>query len=272
VVGLVGVGLFIALVAFIIRRRRAKQFDQEIAAAAAEANLQAGRNQPFHDDEWDEYGTTGNSGYYPSSNGTHGAYGQAPIAAATAYDPYSEDAYPLQQRRMSTGTGVSTGTAGIAGFGTRGVTGGAGGHEAYDIPMQQYSGAQAQPNTAGYYDEGRGATSVSGAYRGPPPPSPPLPSLPNPHGGYEVGVDRAFDPYAAAGVSGAGMATGLGRRQQDMQIRRRSEAEDPYGGVEADGESPVFHPNLPGGDHPRDSIGSYQEDEAARRVLKVANE
>jgi len=265
---LVGVGLFIAFVAFIIKRRRAKQFDQEIAAAAAEANLQAGRNQPFRDDEWDEYGTAGNSGYYPSSNGTHGAYGQPPIAAATAYNPYSEDAYPLQQRRLSTGTGVSGGTAGIAGFGTRGI--GAGGPDAYNIPMQQYSGAQARNDTAGYYDEGRGDTGVSGAYGGQR--SPPLPSLPNPHDTYEVGVDRAFDPYAAAGVSGAALATGVARRQQDIHLRRRSDAEDPYGGVEADEEPPVLQPNLPGGDHPRDSIGSYQEDEAAPRVLKVANE
>ena len=101
--------------------------------------------------------------------------------------------------------------------------------------------------------------------------SPPLPSLtnPHPHDTYEVGVDRAFDPYAAAGVSGAALATGVARRQQDIHMRRRSDAEDPYGGVEADEEAPVLQSNLPGGDHPRDSIGSYQEDDAARRVLKV---
>jgi len=267
VVGLVGAGLFIAFVVLIVKRRRAKKFDQEIAAAAAEANLQAGRNQPFHDDEWDEYGPAGNSGYFPSSNGTHGTYGQPPIAAATQYDPYSEDAYPLPQRRLSAGAGagIPGGAAGIAGFGARGAA--PGGHEAYNIPMQQYSGAQAHNNTVGYYHEGQGDTRISRAYAREF--SPQSPSLPNSHDPYEVGADRAFDPYAAAGVSGAGLTAGIGRRQQDMNMGRPSATEDPYGGLETDNEPAPFETDV---EHPRDSIGSYQEGEAARPVLKVANE
>lgn len=95
-VGLIALVLLFVLVTAAIRRRRAKQFDREIAEAAAEA---ATAPVPvFLDDDDDNYGPgygQTHNGYSNSPSGgysdvsSHGTYGQPPM---------SHEGYPMSER------------------------------------------------------------------------------------------------------------------------------------------------------------------------------
>jgi hypothetical protein len=100
VAGLIAVAIFFVCLTNSIRRRRAKQFDREIAeAAAAAANTKA----PVFDD--DVYGS-GLTGY---SDNSHGTYGQPPMTAEsygmTDLHPY--DAFSANAGAAGVGVGAA---------------------------------------------------------------------------------------------------------------------------------------------------------------------
>jgi hypothetical protein len=117
VVGLIGLVIFIAIVTNVIRRRRAKRFDDDVAQAAAEAAATA--HAPIFLDDPEDDGRTYHSGAggpgsggYPTtgySDNSHGTYGQPPM-----HETYgmSEMHYPPYD------TYAAGAVAGAAGVGT----------------------------------------------------------------------------------------------------------------------------------------------------------
>ncbi|KAF8340704.1 uncharacterized protein EI90DRAFT_2101510 [Cantharellus anzutake] len=260
-VGLVGLGLIVGFIVLMIKKKRARELDKEIAAAAFEANIQAGRNNAAIDEmDWDDH--------YPPSSGTHGAYGQPPMPMGynnTTYDPYSENAYPMTARRLSQGTAVS---AGFAGVGARGAAAG----DRWNNKAPQTGGYAAAPQGEQYQNPYQTLSNESsgngGQYGAPRPSSPPQPA--------------AYDPFAATrpqpGVYNAqsrqlsppmdpmsGAPGSHGQHDQDY--------DDAYGGVEEyDDGGGQGAPQYTEHDA-ENGRGSLQDDylEEGHRVLKVTN-
>lgn len=208
-----------------MKRRRASRLDKEIAAAAAEANFQAGRAQ-FDDDEFsgDQYG---GQSYYSASAGTHGAYSQPPM-------PHGQEvgmepgAYPMQNtRRFSAGT-----TAGMAGFGAGG--GGSGDPKTayYGEPRSggtaAYGYSQAQPQHGEYYSYPQGVipapldTSAGTEAR-----QPPLPDekYDDPYGGEVDDYDdppTAQQPQTAVYMGGVHRQDSSGTYDDEQEIQPRT--------------------------------------------------
>ncbi|KAF5317994.1 hypothetical protein D9619_012059 [Psilocybe cf. subviscida] len=101
VVGLIGLAIIIALIANTIRRRRARKFDKELAAATLEA---ASAPKPvFLDDDEDEhggYGSNANSGY---GGGAHGGGGYGAFSDASSHGTYSQQPMSIGQGQESYG-------------------------------------------------------------------------------------------------------------------------------------------------------------------------
>ncbi|KAF5372314.1 hypothetical protein D9615_009229 [Tricholomella constricta] len=131
VVGLVALALLVAFITNIIRRRRAKRFDREIAEAAAEA---AAAPAPIfldddgaddEDDDGRRYGSTnggggGGVGAPYSDVSSHGTYSQAPMNAGSG----AHESYGMREMGMGMGMGPGPGevynpygAAGAAGVG-----------------------------------------------------------------------------------------------------------------------------------------------------------
>lgn len=254
-----------------MKQRKARQLDKEIAgsqravlptrntdhttspsvylpAAAAEANFQAGRAQ-FEDDEFSGDPYSGQS-YYSASAGTHGAYGQPPVAHGQ-WDPYNSTsysdhpagvgmgpaAYPMQNTsRFSAGTGT---TAGMAGFGVAVARGGGGG----------------EPD-AGYYGGPRSTGHEDTAQYGYPQPQPQPSEYYNSYG--------QGQPPAAADIAGAGASLPTPAADEKYDDPYGGEAED-YGAPQQP-QQPAYVQEL----HRQDSSGTYDDEhEMQPRTLKV---
>ena len=216
--GLIGLGLLVALVTNSLRRRRARQFDKELQRATAEA---AAASPPrfLEDDDDDRYnrggaynGASAEGGYSGrtgalSDVSSHGTYGQPPmetygmremgVGVGEVYDPY--------------GTASSAGMAGAAGIGVA---------RARSMRSDERSGYAAA------FNEG----------------SNPYPALaaPHPYGGQNpvdmynpTGPGRASpnDILEAAGlgshVAGAGA---LAQQTSNGSLSRKASGYDPRGG------------------------------------------
>ena len=167
-----------------VRRRRAHKFDKEIAEAAREA-ANAGVHPPHLDDD-DDFAFGGRSVY---TDGTHGAYGGAPLKHLDAYN-MSELALTADPAQYGASTAV--GGAGHAGVGAAALT-------RARSTTQPYN-AFAGPPAPGY----------------PPHPSPPgepyydAPPLPAGYGGYGA-HPHAAGLLDAAGLGAAGAGAELAR-------------------------------------------------------------
>lgn len=104
VVGLVALVLGIVFVTNAVRRRRARKFDQEIAEAAREA-AHAGARPPDLDDD-DDFAFGGRSVY---TDGTHGAYAQAPLKHLETYN--------MSELPLTSDPGYGAGHAGVGAAG-----------------------------------------------------------------------------------------------------------------------------------------------------------
>ncbi|KAM6501026.1 hypothetical protein JOM56_004040 [Amanita muscaria] len=116
VVGLIGAVILIALIVNCIRRRRAQEFDREIAEAAAEAA--AVRAPAFLDDETENYGPgySGASAYGKYSDVSHGTYSQPPMSEAYSMrqmGPGPGDIYDTSVYTAAAVVGAGAGAAGI---------------------------------------------------------------------------------------------------------------------------------------------------------------
>ena len=109
VVGLVGLVIFIAIATNVVRRRRAKRFDDEVAAAAAEAS--ASPRYPFDDYDDNRNGGYGGTSAY-SDPESHGTLNQAPLTHSGESYNMSEfnSGYPSYG---NIGAAVGAGAAGI---------------------------------------------------------------------------------------------------------------------------------------------------------------
>jgi len=250
VVGLIGLALVALLFVTFMKQRRARALDKEIAAAAAEANFQAGRAQ-FEDDEFNGDPHSGQS-YYSTSAGTHGAFGQQPMSN-TQWDTYnaaSHDhaavmnmgsaAYPMQTtRRLSGGTGTS---AGMAGFGVTAAHGNGAG----------------DPNT-GFYGGPR-STGHDGAA---------------PYG-YPQAQPHPVEYYGSYGQAQLPPAAGPAAVTGQPMFQPEEKYDDAYGGEidEYDDAHAVQQPQRAPEVHRQDSNGTYHDDDhdMQPRTLKVANE
>lgn len=220
-----------------------------VLVAAAEANMQAARNAPFNDDEFDDYAPSG---------GTHGAYDQPPLGAAGAgYGAYEDTgAYPLRERKMSQGT-TGTGGAGIAGFGAHRQIQGL--QNPYAETGSRYPPPQG-PNSYPSHDPSYAYNSMSGPMDGP------YPAAPHRQDRYSGGYDQPNYPPAA-------VSTGIQRQLSQTHSRHASYSEDAYGGTAGEEED---IPPLPTPRHQGDvraSSGTVDDEEEYRggsgRILKV---
>lgn len=114
--GLIGAVILIALIVNCIRRRRAQEFDREIAEAAAEAA--AVRAPAFLDDETENYGPgySGASAYGKYSDVSHGTYSQPPMSEAynmRQMGPGPGDIYDTSVYTAAAAVGAGAGAAGI---------------------------------------------------------------------------------------------------------------------------------------------------------------
>jgi len=115
--------IFVALVTTVVRRRRAKKFDRDVAEAAAEAA--ASSRSPF-----DDFPSPGGNTGYPYSDSTHGTFSQPPmgvpidtygIREMSNLDPYAAGAASLAAAatvgRARSRQDSESRTPGIAGVG-----------------------------------------------------------------------------------------------------------------------------------------------------------
>lgn len=287
--GLIGVALIALIIITIIRQRRARQLDREIAAAAAGANF---NDAAFEDNDFERHNSGGgvSSSYYPTSTGTHGTYGQPPMEMQQQgqWDPYATQqqqrqpsygvgdvisgapaAYglgmPNRERRTSTGTGTS---AGMAGFGARGAGGGGvgAGYPPYSDGQDHLSNSGGHEQYYGNTGAGGGATGYAGAHPG----------------DYYDPYTHSVIPGGAAGGAGAGAVGGAAAYNHHAQNQAGygqhhddgedyPEDHDAYGGEEEYEPQPVQPAYLHSG-HRQDSSGTYKDDDEPPRTLKVANE
>jgi len=253
-----------------MKRRRASKLDKEIAAAAYEANIQAGRNNAtINELDWEDH--------YPPSSGTHGIYNQPPlpVGASTAYDPHGESAYPMRSRRFSQGTHTS---AGIAGLGARGVNAGdpsnggvpSGGRYAADPHGEQYQNPYQSlgNNTGGHHTTAGGGAAAIGRM----PSQRNEPSLPHEQQYYDPFPSQGYDAQQQQYAAPSNRHSSAPRPQSEYN----QEYDAAYGGVEEydDEHDEQRGPHMRASEHDRmGSKGSLQEDyqEERRRVLKVTN-
>lgn len=220
--------------------------------------MQAARNVPFNDDEFDDYAPSG---------GTHGVYDQPPLGAGGAYGYGDNDVYPLRDRRPSQGT-TGTGGAGIAGLGAH-----------HQIPGLQNPYADLGPgyppqDTSQYYGSSQnhdpsygpgaathGFSSMDGPY----------PAAAIPHGSYRQdqyagGYNNQYDQAPAA------VSTGVRRQLSQTHSRHTSYNDDPYSGTTEEDLPPLPTPRH---DEARGSSGTVDDDDeyggggGGSRVLKV---
>lgn len=275
VVGLIGLAFLVLVILTIMRRRKAAQLDKEIAAAAANNDF---NNAAFED----EYDHQGSSSHYPTSTGTHGAYGQAPIGQGGQWDPYNQasydagiaaapGAYAMRDRRTSTGTGTS---AGMAGFGARGAAAGAAaGYAPYSDGSTTQDPSSINHEASPYAAYAGGPRSAEheggggyGGYNDPTQYAHPGPAHPGEY----------YDPYTNTAVPASPPAMPVPQHQPSYGHGANEDVynDDAYGGVEEYDEPQ--HPGQPPflqGAHRQDSSGTYRDDEDyPPRTLKVANE
>ncbi|KAF8888318.1 hypothetical protein BD779DRAFT_1672387 [Infundibulicybe gibba] len=311
VVGLVAIGLLIALVVALLRRRRNRKLDREIAEAEAEAAMAPA--PVFLDDENDVYGPGAGGGY--SDVSSHGTYGQPPMSVGHGMG--GQEAYGMRElgpgpgeiyNPAGYGAGAAAG-AGAAGIGvararsTRdggyaaGLQDGAAPYAAFSLPHQDMYNNSGGPQYANM------PVPPPNTFRGPGSPE--------------------FDLLEAAGMGtsamGAGMAAGMARNASGQHsppgdlVRNTSQESyaahyqpgfnyqsqppddnsDAYGGFVPDNQhrsqggsgppgrsvSPPGLPNPFGSTgsrgheyHDGDDESSDEEEVPSRRVLKVANE
>jgi len=249
-----------------IKKRRAKELDKEIAAAAYEANIQAGRNNAaINEMDWEDH--------YPPSSGTHGIYNQ-PTGAGAGFEPYSENAYPMRAKRISQGSNAS---AGIAGLGARGGNPSdpsngvvpSGGRFAADPRGEPYQNPYQSPGNG---DVGRHAAPGGAGGIGRVPTQRNGPGNPGPP--YE---QPAYDPFATY------PSQGYDPQQQQYAVpsgaapRAHSENNQEYDGAYGGVDEYDDDHDEQRGSHQRytehDTVGSLQEDDYhdGRGVLKVTN-
>lgn len=113
VVGLIGLGIIIAILTCAVRRRRAQKFDEDVAEAAAEAAATAHRAPNFNDD--DDFDRAGPY----SDTASHGTYAQPPLQPGEAYNMSELGAFDPYGAAGAAGDPYSA--AGAAGIGAAGV-------------------------------------------------------------------------------------------------------------------------------------------------------
>lgn len=146
---MVGLAALIFIATTFLRKRRRKQFEKDVDAAAAEAAATSHRGEEFYDDETGYNGGSGTGAYGnlyapstltgPYSDGSHGVYTSPPM-------PLSPETYPMSDMALypeypSASDGGALALGGAAGVGAamarnRSMTSG-GGHEE---PYAAYAG------------------------------------------------------------------------------------------------------------------------------------
>lgn len=276
-----------------MRRRKARQLDQEIAAAAAEANWQAGHAPTFEDEDYNGGGAGGYGGgygaggaggggagagaasYYSTSQGTHGAYGQDPLSPGSGggggpWDPYSNPSSTAyeHQEYPGGGAGLATGAAAAAG-----------GPGAYAMRNRRTStGTGTSAGMAGFGARGAGggdpSVPVGGYFTGPR------------STGHETQYDSRYPPqqggvphpgdyYDAYGqpVAAAGAGVGDHKGQYDDAYGGEEEyVDDEHDFPPASSAPPTHQPPFMQDVHRQDSSGTYRDEEhemEPARTLKV---
>lgn len=219
--------------------------------------MQAARNIPFNDDEFDDYPPS-----HAHSGGTHGAYDQPPLGAGNYGGAYDDTgAYPLRERRGSQGT---TGTgAGIAGFGAHRQFQGL--QNPYADPGTNYPPSQ-DMSSGSYYNSSQTHdpyANISPATDGPYP----AVAMPHRQDHYAGGYNQPNYPPTA-------ISTGIQRQLSQTHSRHASfSGEDPYGGtMDHEDDIPPLptprHGDMRGSSGTVDADGGYG---GGSRVLKVCD-
>lgn len=307
--GLIGVAIIALIILTIVRQRRARQLDREIAgtsspltfpflgqsnligdltptssltsfpyrvAAAAGANFD---NAAFDDDprsDFERHNSGGgvSSSYYPTSNQTHGTYNQPPMEMQQGHggqwDPYANQ----------------------PGYGTSGAPG-AYGMAALGMPNRERrtsTGTGTSAGVAGFGARGLGAGGA-GAGAGAGAGYPPYDDHLSNSGGHEqyYGNTNAntggyggaapgdyYDPYSHTGAPGAVGAVGAAAYNHHAQQNQGQghQHDDEYHhndayGGEEEYEHEPAQPQFLHGGHRQDSSGTYRDDQEPLRTLKV---
>jgi len=175
VVGLIGLALIIALITNGIRRRRARKFDKELAAATLEA-ASAPKPVFLDDDDDDPYRSGGGAGSMAYNN--TGGYGAGGFSDASSHGTFSQppmsvtshggEAYGMREMgsvgpgEIYGGGAAGGGAAGAAGIGVArarsmradggyaaGLQDGAAPYAAFAVPTQQHDPYASQPQLKG---------------------------------------------------------------------------------------------------------------------------
>ncbi|KAH8092554.1 hypothetical protein BXZ70DRAFT_460165 [Cristinia sonorae] len=198
VVGLVVIVIAIALITNAVRRRRAKKFDRDVAAAAAEAAANA-RSPDFGVD--DDYGYGGSGGvsdaagnrsmYGYSDASSHGTYAQQPMG-------HGAESYGMSEMHGFDPYSTSAAAAGAAGIGAAGLNR----SKSNTQPYNAFAGPQTDP----YYDN---------------------PPVPGQNMRYRQGGSaNTQDLLDAAGlVPGVGAGAGLVSRGQSVSTTAHSQSQ-----------------------------------------------
>jgi len=210
VVGLVVLGIIVAILTAAVRRRRAKNFDRDAEEAAAEAAAQA--HVPDFTD--DDYGYSddrtqqefGDRGY--SDTASHGTYSQPPLQLGESYN--MSELPPFDPYAAAGAAGDPYSAAGAAGVGAAGINRARSlGRPANAVPYNAFAGPPVTsiPNP---YDN----PMVLGAYNAQPI-----------NYGPSFGTGNSGDLLEAAGLGGA--TAGLARGPSQSLASRQS----PDGGL-----------------------------------------
>lgn len=202
-VGVIAAIILVALITQAIRRRRAKQFDDEVADAAAEAAAQA-HAPDFTDDDYG-YPEDHTKAYGPySDTASHGTFSQPPMQAGESYNMAELPHFDPYAAAGAAGDPYSA--AGAAGIGATGLNRARSVGQANataSTPFNAFAAPQLPvPQTQAHYDNPYGAASAAQAQRTATDRHVPTKST--------TGTEASFDLLEAAGLSSAaGVGAGV---------------------------------------------------------------